>query len=169
MNNVTQIVQKVRQAPWRVQRQWIGLFLLALVLMTMVAGIYLNVTVRAALAGREIQILLNPSLINPEPKTQPNSIATNKRINNELQMELADLTSVESMRRRAEAMGFQPASPDDITYVAVPGYVARSGVDKSTPGVTQPAAPIILPEYTESWFDYFINQQASSTPAGGQP
>ncbi len=55
MNNVTQIVQKVRQAPWRVQRQWIGLFLLGLVLVAMVAGIYLNVTVRATLAGREIQ------------------------------------------------------------------------------------------------------------------
>ncbi len=165
---VTQIVQKVRQAPWRVQRQWIGLFLLALVLTAMVAGIYLNVTVRAALAGREIQMLLNPSLINPLPETRPNSIATNKRINTELQMKLADLTSVESMRQRAEAMGFQPAGPDDITYVAVPGYVAQSGVDLSTPGAAQPAAPILLPEYTESWFDYFMNQQASA-PAGGQP
>ncbi len=166
---VSQIVQKVRQAPWRVQRQWIGLFLLALVLMTMVAGIYLNVTVRAALAGREIQILLNPSLINPEPDKQPNSIATNQRINTELQGKLADLTSVESMRQRAEAMGFQPAGPNDITYVAVPGYVAQSAVDLSTPGAAQPAAPIILPEYTESWFDYFMNQQASSASAGGQP
>jgi len=166
---VTQIVQKVRQAPWRVQRQWIGLFLLALVLMAMVAGIYLNVTVRAALAGREIQMLLNPSLTNPEPEKRPNSIATNQRINTELQMKLADLTSVESMRQRAEAMGFQLASPDDITYVAVPGYVAQSGVDLSTPGVTQPVVPILLPEYTESWLDYFMNRKVSSASAGGQP
>ena len=57
MNNVTQIVQTVRQANWRVQRQWIGLFLLGLVLIAMVAGIYLNITVRATLAGREIQML----------------------------------------------------------------------------------------------------------------
>ena len=54
MENVSQIVQKVRQAHWRVQRQWIGLFLLGLVAVSMVAAIYLNVTVRATLAGREV-------------------------------------------------------------------------------------------------------------------
>ena len=156
MNNVTQIVQKVRQAPWRVQRQWIGLFLLALVMMTMVAGIYLNITVRATLAGREIQILRN-------------EITTSQRLNADLETKLAGLISVEAMQQRAEAMGFQPAGPDDITYVAVPGYVAQSTVDLSTPGTNQPVAPIILPEYTESWFDYFMNQQTSSVSAGGQP
>ncbi len=156
MNNVTQIVQKVRQAPWRVQRQWIGLFLLALVLMAMVAGIYLNVTVRATLAGREIQAL----------RTE---ITTNQRVNADLETQLAGLISVEAMQQRAEAMGFQPASPDDITYVAVPDYAAQSAVDLSTPGTNQPAVPVILPEYTESWFDYFVNQQASPASAGSQP
>ncbi|HVN54070.1 MAG TPA: hypothetical protein VMT46_07040, partial [Anaerolineaceae bacterium] len=57
MNNVTKIVQKYRQAPWRVQRQWIGLFLLGSVLVAIVAGIYLSITTRADLAGREIQNL----------------------------------------------------------------------------------------------------------------
>jgi len=156
MNNVTQIVQKVRQAPWRVQRQWIGLFLLALVLMAMVAGIYLNVTVGATLAGRETIALQA-------------TITTNQRVNADSETQLAGLTSVEAMQQRAEAIGFQPASPDDITYVAVPGYVAQSAVDLSTPGAAHPAAPVILPEYTESWFDYFMNQQASSASAGGQP
>jgi len=156
MNNVTQIVQKVRQAPWRVQRQWIGLFLLALVLMAMVAGIYLNVTVRATLAGREIQALRN-------------EITTNQRVDADLETQLAGLVSVEAMQQRAGALGFQPASPEDITYVAVPGYEAQSAVDLSLPGTNQPADPVILPEYTESWFDYFMNQQASSISAGGKP
>ena len=156
MNNVTQIVQKVRQAPWRVQRQWIGLFLLALVLMAMVAGIYLNVTVGAALAGRETISLQA-------------MITTNQRINADSETQLARLISVEAMQQRAEAMGFQPVSPDDITYMAVPGYVAPSAVDLSTPGSNPPAVPIILPEYTESWFDYFMNKQASSDSAGGLP
>jgi len=156
MNNVTQIVQKVRQAPWRVQRQWIGLFLLALVLMAMVAGIYLNVTVRATLAGRETIALRA-------------SITTNQRVNADLETQLAGLISIEAMRRRAETMDFQPANPDDITYVAVPGYLSQSAVDLSTPGINPPVVPIILPEYTESWFDYFINQQASSASAGDQP
>jgi predicted PurR-regulated permease PerM len=103
MNNVTHIVQKVRQAPWRVQRQWIGLFLLGLVVIAMVAGVYLNITVRATLAGREIQQLRNPSLVNPWPD-QPNSIATNQRINTELETQLAGLTSVETMQARTSRL-----------------------------------------------------------------
>jgi len=169
MNNVTQIVQKVHQAPWRVQRQWVVVFMLGLVIIAMVAGVYLNVTVRATLAGREVQMLLNPSLINSNPDSQPNSIATDQRINSELEMQLADLTSVESMRKRAEAMGFQTASPDAMIFVAVTGYVEPSSVDLSTPGSSHTAAPIILPEYTESWFDYFLNRPTSATSSGGQP
>ncbi len=131
-------------------------FCLHLVLMAMVAGIYLNVTVRATLAGREIISLQA-------------TITTNQRVNADLETQLAGLISIEAMQQRAETMGFQPANPDDITYVAVPGYMAQSAVDLSTPGVNQPAVPIILPEYTESWFDYFMNQQASSASAGDQP
>jgi cell division protein FtsL len=156
MNNVTQIVRKVRQAPWRVQRQWIGLFLLGLVLMAMVAGIYLNVTVRATLAGRET-IMLQAM------------ITTNQRVNADLETQLAGLISIESMQKRADAMGFQPADPTDITFVAVPGYKGQSPVDLSMPSGNQPEVPIILPEYTESWVDYFINQQASSASNGAKP
>jgi hypothetical protein len=156
MNNVTQIVRKVRQAPWRVQRQWIGLFLLGLVLMAMVAGIYLNVTVRATLAGRETITLQA-------------MITTNQRVNADLETQLAGLISIESMQKRADTMGFQPADPTDITFVAVPGYVEQSAVDMSAPGGNKPDVPIILPEYTESWFDYFMNQQSYSAATGANP
>jgi cell division protein FtsL len=156
MNNVTQIVQKVRQAPWRVQRQWIGLFLLGLVLIAMVAGIYLNVTVRATLAGRET--------ISLQAR-----ITTTQRVNADLETQLAGLISVASMQKRAEGMGFQPANPTDITFVAVPGYAAQTAIDLSMPNANQQTVPIILPEYTESWIDYFINQQTSSSNTGEQP
>ena len=135
MENVTQIVQKVRQAHWRVQRQWIGLFLLGLVAVSMVAGIYLNVTVRATLAGREIQLLQS-------------TFITDQRTNSDLETQLAGLTSIGSMQQRAEAMGFQPASTgrhhlhcrtrifaqDSRGYV--PFGAARSG---STTGTHSPA------------------------------
>ncbi len=156
MNNVTHIVQKVRQAPWRVQRQWIGLFLLGLVLIAMVAGIYLNVTVRATLAGRE-SISLQAM------------ITTNQRVNADLETQLAGLISVESMQKRADVMGFLPANPTDITFVSVPGYASQSAIDLSSSNANRPAAPIILPEYTESWIDYFINKQTSSSNGRGQP
>ena len=49
------IVQAYRQSPWRIQLQVVGLFLLLLVMIALVAGIYLNVTARAATIGRRIQ------------------------------------------------------------------------------------------------------------------
>jgi cell division protein FtsL len=156
MNNVTQMVRKVRQATWRVQRQWIGLFLLGLVLMAMVAGIYLSVTVRATLAGRETISLQS-------------MITTNQRLNADLETQLAGLISIEDMQKRAEAMGFQPADPTDITFVSVPGYVGQTAVDLSLPSGNKQPAPVILPEYTESWVDYFMNQQASSNSTGATP
>jgi cell division protein FtsL len=159
MENVTQIVQQVRQAHWRVQRQWIGLFLLGLVAVSMVAGIYLNITVRATLAGREIQ-LLQSKLIDDQ------------RANSDQETQLAGLNSVESMQQRADAMGFQPVDPGDITYVVVPGYIPQTAVDMSQPGTIsqgQSQKPILLPDYTESLFDWITRTLASSIPAGGQP
>jgi hypothetical protein len=157
MENVSHIVQKVRQAPWRVQRQWIGLFLLGLVAVSMVAAIYLNVTVRATLAGREVQLL------------QPTMIAK-QRENADYETQLAGLTSVESMKKRAEAMGFQPAAPEDITYVVVPGYTPRTSVDMSQPLPTsqvQSSRPAIQAEYTESLFDWITRILTASTSSGG--
>ncbi len=159
MENVSQIVQKVRQAHWRVQRQWIGLFLLGLVAVSMVAGIYLNITVRATLAGREVQ-LLQPTLSSDLQK------------NSDLETQLARLTSVEAMEKRAEPLGFQPANPEDITYVVVPGYVPETAVNLSQPAPTSQASTeksVLLPDYTESLFDWIARALASSAPAGGQP
>jgi hypothetical protein len=159
MENVTQIVQQVRQAHWRVQRQWIGLFLLGLVAVSMVAGIYLNITVRATLAGREIQSIQK-------------ELIDDQRANSDQETILAGLTSVGSMQKRAESMGFQPAEPGNITYVVVPGYTPQTAVDMSQPGAdnqSQSDKPVLLPNYTESLFDWITRTLASSTSAGGQP
>jgi cell division protein FtsL len=155
MNNVTHIVQTVRQANWRVQRQWIGLFLLGLVLVAMVAGIYLNITVRATLAGREIQMLQT-------------DITNNTRTNSDYETLLAGLSSVEAMKKRADALGYSPADPSDITYVFVPGYTPERAVNLSTPKVEPPRTFLILPAYTESLFDWLTRALAESV-AGGRP
>src|SRR5512135_1433507 len=119
MNNVTQIVQKYRQASWRVQRQWIGLFLLGLTLAAMVAAVYVNITTRADLAGRQIQNLKA-------------AIIDNQRVSADLEVQLAGLTSTEQMEKRAEQLGFHPVTPDEITYVAVAGYTPKQPVDMSS-------------------------------------
>ena len=159
MENVTEIVQQVRQAHWRVQRQWIGLFLLGLVAVSMVAGIYLNITVRATLAGREIQSLQN-------------QLIDDQRSNSDQETILAGLTSIESMQKRADEMGFQPADPSSITYVAVPGYIPSTSVDLSQPNTdsqSQSQEPVLLPDYTESLFDWITRTLAATNPVGSQP
>jgi cell division protein FtsL len=139
----TQIIHAYRQAPWRVQRQWIGVFLLALVCAAMVAALYLDVTARAAVAGREIQ----------ELRIQ---ITTIQRENADLETRLADLTSTEVMQQRAVELGYRPVQPGELDYIAVPGFVTP---EPDILLAAEDAAPHIdtLPaEYTQSlleWFD----------------
>ena len=160
MENVTQIVQQVRQAHWRVQRQWIGLFLLGLVAVSMVAGIYLNITVRATLAGREIQSLQS-------------QLIDDQRANSDQETILAGLTSVElRCNNGRKPRAFKPADPGSITYVVVPGYVPQTFVDMSQPGSDnqgQSQKPVLLPAYTESLFDWITRTLVSSSSVGGQP
>jgi hypothetical protein len=156
MNNVTQIVQTVRQANWRVQRQWIGLFLLGLVLVAMVAGIYLNITVRATQAGREIQELqramADTTLKNADDETT-----------------LAGLNAIESMKQRATDLGFQPAETGDIKYVYVDGYIAPRAVDMTSQATQQTKSIYLLPEYSESLLDWLSQRIAASASSGVQP
>ena len=41
-------IQAYKQTPWRVQLQWIGLFLLGLILVAAITGIYLSINAQAA-------------------------------------------------------------------------------------------------------------------------
>jgi cell division protein FtsL len=146
MDSLSQIVTRVRQAPWRLQRQWVGLFLLLIVLTAMVAAVRINVTAQAGIFGRKIQIM------NYEIEAASQVIANQEA-------ELARLTSAEAMRRRAEDLGYQPATYDEITYVVVPGFSDKAPVDLSTPGSVKPVA-VIKPEYRETLFDWFTRQMS---------
>jgi len=139
---VTQIIHAHRQAPWRVQRQWVGVFLLAVIGAAMIAALYLDVTARAALAGREIQELRS-------------QITTVQRENADLETQLADLTSTDVMQKRALELGYRPVQPGELDYVAVPGFVIPEpaillAATDTTPHIqTQPTA------YTESLVEWF--------------
>ena len=138
----TQIIHAYRQAPWRVQRQWVGIFLLAVIGAAMVAALYLDVTARTALAGREIQELRS-------------QITTVQRENADLETQLADLTSTEVMQQRALELGYRPVLPGELEYVAVPGFVEPEpaillAAKDTTPQIeSQPA------EYTQSLLEWF--------------
>jgi len=156
MNNISHFVQKYRQASWRVQLQWLVLFVLGLVAVALVAGLYLSVSARAALTGRKIQSL-------------EAAIRSGERVNANLESQLAALTSAQEMKELAIAIGFYPVDPAEITYVPVSGYAPPPAINMA-PQETHSSAPVILPEYTRSLFDWFIERVPSApSEAGGQP
>lgn len=145
-----QIIHAYRQAPWRVQRQWVGVFLLIVIGSAMIAALYLDVTARAAVAGREIQGLRL-------------EITAIQRENADLETQLANLTSTAAMRERATALGYRPVKPGELDYVSVPGFAKPEpdillAAEDITPHMeSQPA------EYTQSlleWFDELIESGA---------
>jgi len=139
---VTHIIHAYRQAPWRAQRQWIGAFLLIVLVSAMVAALYLDVTAKAALSGREIQNLQW-------------EISNNQRLNADLETHLAALTSSTEMQRRALELGFRPVQSGELDYVAVPGYVKpEPAILESAPDVS--IQPQVVPlEYTQSLLEWF--------------
>ena len=138
----TQIIHAYRQAPWRVQRQWVGIFLLAVIGAAMVAALYLDVTARAALAGREIQELRS-------------QITTVQRENSDLETQLADLTSTDAMQQRALELGYRPVLPGELDYVAVPGFVEPEPAILLAAKDTAPQIESQPAEYTQSLLEWF--------------
>jgi len=150
------LVQAYQQAPWRIQLQWIGLFLLALLLVASVAGIYLSISSNASTAGREVQILQNQIDADQQNIADKSSV-------------LASLTSSAQMNKRALAMGFQLVSSDNETYVVVPGYSQRGTADLAPqPGPVTLQPPLVKPSYTQSLLQWFIEKLSSATQNQGQ-
>lgn len=142
MYRVQNITQAYSQAPWRTQLQWIGLFMLSLIIVAMVAGIYLSVSAQASTAGREIQIMY----------AEMEEIRRNVE---DMETQIAYLVSNSEMEIRAEEMGFLPVESDEIFYILVPGYLKLSQANLAEPpGSTLPAIPTISPEYTQSLVDW---------------
>jgi cell division protein FtsL len=106
-----QIIHAYKQAPWRVQRQYVGAFLLVVIVLALVAALYLDLSARTALAGREIQDLQF-------------EITNLQRSNADLETELANLTASAVMQQRALELGYRPVKPGELDYIFVSGYVA---------------------------------------------
>jgi cell division protein FtsL len=140
------------QAPWRIQRQWVSVFLLIVLGFGMIATLYLMVTSQAAIVGREIQDL-RLEIIQIE------------HANADLQTEFARLTSKDEVERRAYSLGFRPVKPEEIEYIYVPGYVAPKGAMLAAAPELQPSAPSIPPEYTQSLLDWL--DERLQTPSRG--
>lgn len=143
--SVGQFIHAYKQAPWRVQRQWLGMFLLSVLGSAMIAALYLDVTAQAAIEGRAIQNMSAEMLAV-------------QQANSDLESKLAELTSAHVMEQRAQALGYQRAEADQIEYVIVPGYSPPVPPILASSSTLKPSAPSIPPEYTQSLLEW-LNQR----------
>lgn len=150
MERFYNLTQAYSQVPWRKQMQFMGLFLLGVIVAAVIAGLYLNVTARAAKVGREIQVM----------QAQVEEL---KRHNIDLQSQLAFVTSATEMEKRAHGLGFRRVGMDEALYIAVDGYRGRQPVTLGS--LPQPMAvevDLLPEEYTESVFVWLNRQMLTS-------
>jgi hypothetical protein len=145
--------QAFKQAPWRSQIQVVGLFLLGLVIVILVAGIYLTISGQAAEAG------LDTYNLTYDRRALERTIADSKA-------QLALISSSSVMEKRATAMGFEPADPGSVVYVSVPGYTGKqTAILAPPPGVVESQGVVVKSEYRESLWDWLfqgINRLSTS-------
>jgi cell division protein FtsL len=154
MDTLNRFNHAYSQAPWRIQRQWVSIFLLIVLAFAMIATLYLMVTSRAAIVGREIQDLRS-------------EIIDTEHTNADLQTELARLTSMDVVEKRAYELGFRPVKPEEVEYLYVPGYFASKGAMLAVAPELQPSAPDIPPEYTQSLLDW-LDERLQSPGRGSR-
>ncbi len=167
MEKLHHLTQAYSQTPWRKQVYLIGVVLLVLVCAAIVAGIYLNVTARAAAVGRQIQEMqvrvygyhyLSGNFgegYMPIEELEQN-IAN-------LSSQLAYLTSYSQMQERAAKLDLIPMGAKEMEYLMIPGYV-----DRQTTSLAPPPQPVVVsaitmaPEFKQSLFDW-VTEQVNKT------
>ncbi|MEA4812791.1 MAG: hypothetical protein VB108_09505 [Anaerolineaceae bacterium] len=143
-------VQAYKQAPWRKQLQYAGIFLAVLVSMAAVAGLYLFISGRTATTGRQVQVL-------------DARVENTKLTINDMQTELAQIASAKSMYARLKDLGMELMDPAEGLYLQVPGYEGLTAFSPARSKKTLSSThPEILPEYTSTlleWLTEKVNMQ----------
>ncbi len=145
--DTTRILRGYRELPWQSQRQWIFVILAGIVSAALVAGLYLNVTARAAITGRQIQTL-------------EQQIVINQRVNADLQTQIALQLSTTSLQQRADKMGFTPIKREELNYMVVPGYFPAQNIALTTQK-EQPNILLADPAFKQSLLDW-IKQEITN-------
>jgi hypothetical protein len=150
------LVQAYRQAPWRIQLQWIGTGLLAIVLFSLIAWLYLSIASRTSIAGREIQELRSETT-----QTQEN-IAN-------IQAQIASSTATTIMETRAKKLGCKEIDPEKAVYFIVPGYSGRKTAELAAPSdASTPAGSVITYDFTQSLWDWMTQRFLETSTFQGQ-
>jgi hypothetical protein len=122
--------------------QWLGLASLVIVAISLMAWLYLSISAKASIAGREIQQF--QSIKN---KAEQNIAA--------LETSLANVTSSVEMAKRAKRLGFKEVSPHEFEYMIIPGYGGKSSASLAPePYVTDLKQNVVTSEFTQSLWDW---------------
>jgi hypothetical protein len=148
------LIQAYQQAPWRSQLQYIGLFLLGLVVVALVAGVYLYISAETVSAGVSIQDL------------EVAKADMRREIAN-LDSQLANLQSSSVMEKRAKDLGYERIDLAKVVYLKVPGYTGRQTAKLAPAKIDEPTPQIVIKDsYTESLWEWF---NASLMDMGDRP
>ncbi len=153
------LMQAYQQAPWRIQVQRLGTFLLLILVFALVTSMYLYISAQAAMAGLGTQ---QGEWLRQDLLREVSS----------LKVKLGSLTSVAAMEERAVRLGFKPVSADKGMYVVVPGYSGRPVVNLAPPpGPDALPTSTLKPEYTESLWEFLFKtvNGLQITTGGKQP
>ena len=152
----SKIMQAYQQAPWRTRFRGLGGFLTAVAALFMVLGLFLSLSGQAATAGLDLRTM------NDERETL-------RQENASMRSSIADITSVEKMKARADKLGYKPLSPAEVTFLYVPGYPGRqTAVLAAAPGELTMPEPVIKPAYTQSLWDWMFTGLAQVSGTTGQ-
>lgn len=141
-----QFLRAFRQAPWRTQTQAVAAWSIILLVIAVMGGLYLTVASRAATAGRDLQ---NAEALKAELTLQ----------NNELRAALAQLRSVTRLYNRARELGFAPAQPEQIEYLAVPNY-PQPAPQLESAATPEPEPPITFRQWLTETFQRLLTGQS---------
>ncbi len=143
------MLQAYKQAPWRTQVQWVGIFLLVVVAVATIAGLYLYISGRSAATGRRIQNL-------------ESELASLQRQNNDLETQLGEIQSERSLAERIKSMKMRPLTPEEALYLEVPGYVPAEGPSLAPPpAAKEENTPVLLPEFTDTFLEWLSSKLRS--------
>lgn len=124
-------MRALKQAPWRSQTQAVAILSITLLTAAVVGGFYLAVSARAATAGRDLQAL----------QAQKAELIQN---NDELRAQLAELRSVTRLAARAQELGFQPATGEQLEYMRVDSFPPNVKLAPPPRAIVLPAPPNTL-------------------------
>ena len=151
---IQRIKQAYRQAPWRLQLQSIGFYLLPLIAIVMVTIIYLNISAQAATAGLKIR-----DMLSQQEELQ--------RTNANQRTHLALLTTYDNMNQRAQALGYSLINSENSTYMVIPGYQGREAIQLAPlPGEDSLGQTLSDPRFQQSLWDWLYSSFSSSNSAG---